>query len=65
MNSVYQITYTKYDIIEFDDKDIIRDGYDYPIEEKDKQEYLQNLMEERTKESYDDVEIIRIGDDLC
>ena len=62
MTNTYQITRTLIDIIEFTDEEMLEAGYELPITEEDREEYLDNLLEEINSEhiSYDDIEIKKI-----
>ena len=44
MNS-YQITNTILTVIEFSDEEMIENGYELPITEEDRREYLKNIIE--------------------
>ena len=57
MTNTYQITYTKYDLIEFTDEEMLEAGYELPITEEDRLEYLENIREHF---SNDDMEIKKI-----
>ena len=59
MKKTYQITYTKYEIIEIDDKEMIENGYEAPITDSMREEYLENLLDENHF-PYDDIEIEEI-----
>ena len=57
MINTYQITYTKYDLVEFTDEEMLEVGYELPITEEDRLEYLENIREHF---SNDDMEIKKI-----
>ena len=62
MTNTYQITTTLIDIIEFTDEEMLEAGYELPITEEDREEYLDNLLEEISSEhaSCYDIEIKKI-----
>ena len=62
MTNTYQITTTLIDIIEFTDEEMLEAGYELPITEEDRKEYLDNLLEEINLEhaSCYDIEIKKI-----
>ena len=59
MKNIYEIEYTTYRVVEFDDEDMIRCGYSAPITDSDRQEYLDNLIEDGVGDFSDGDTIIR------
>ena len=65
MRKVYQLKYTKYQVIEVNDEDMILLGYQAPITDEMREEYLNNLVEEVLSDNLlspaDDMEITEIN----
>ena len=65
MKKTYQLKYTKYEVIEVKDEDMILLGYEAPITDEMREEYLSNLIEEVLSDNLlspaDDMEITEIN----
>ena len=65
MKKTYQLKYTKYEIIEVKDEDMILLGYEAPITDEMREEYLNNLIEEVLSNNLlspaDDMEVTEIN----
>ena len=63
--NTYQITRTLITVVEFSDEDMIKDGYEEPICEEDRLEYLQNILDSKYNTDFDccEEEIRKIGVD--
>ena len=58
MTNFYEITKTIYQIIDFTDEDMIANGYEEPITDVDRREYLMNQLEDNVGSfSMGDIEI--------
>lgn len=62
--NTYQITRTLITVVEFSDEDMIKDGYEMPIFEEDRQEYLRNILTNNDNWDCYDEEITKIGVDI-
>lgn len=62
--NTYQVTRTLITVVEFSDEDMIKSGYEMPISEEDRQEYLKNILADNDNywDCYDE-EIKKIGVD--
>ena len=58
--NTYQITRTLIIVVEFSDEDMIKDGYEMPISEEDRQEYLKNILADNDNWDCYDEEIKKI-----
>ena len=65
MKRTYQLKYTKYEVIEVKDEDMILLGYKAPITDEMREEYLNNLIEEVLSNNLlspaDDMEVTEIN----
>ena len=65
MKRTYQLKYTKYEVIEVKDEDMILLGYEAPITDEMREEYLNNLIEEVLSNNLlspaDDMEVTEIN----
>ena len=65
MKKTYQLKYTKYEVIEVKDEDMILLGYEAPITDEMREEYLNNLIEEVLSNNLlspaDDMEVTEIN----
>ena len=65
MKKTYQLKYTKYEVIEVRDEDMILLGYEAPITDEMREEYLNNLIEEVLSNNLlspaDDMEVTEIN----
>lgn len=65
MKKTYQLKYTKYEVIEVKDEDMILLGYEAPITDEMREEYLNNLIEEILSNNLlspaDDMEVTEIN----
>ena len=58
--NTYQVTRTLITVVEFSDEDMIKDGYEMPISEEDRQEYLKNILADNDNWDCYDEEIKKI-----
>ena len=61
MKKIYQVTYKIYKVVEIDDKDLRNAGYEGAITDKERKEFLENLLDE-VDILCDDIEIDEITD---
>jgi hypothetical protein len=59
--NTYQVTRTLITVVEFSDEDMIKNGYEMPIFEEDRQEYLKNILADNDNWDCYDEEIKKIG----